>query len=64
MLHGTGDLITSAEGSRRVVEAAGSADKELRLYDGFYHELLNEPQPDRDRVTDDILAWLRATAVG
>jgi acylglycerol lipase len=43
VLHGTGDQITSPEGSRRLVEAAGSADKELRLYDDFYHELLNEP---------------------
>jgi alpha-beta hydrolase superfamily lysophospholipase len=43
VLHGTGDQITSPEGSRRLVEAAGSADKELRLYDDFHHELLNEP---------------------
>lgn len=64
VLHGTADRITSPEGSRRLVEIAGSADKELRLYDGFFHELLNEPQPDRDRVTDDIVEWLQARAGG
>ena len=47
---GTGDQITSPAGSRRLVDAAGSPQKELRLYDGFVHELLNEPEPDRDRV--------------
>ncbi len=63
IVHGTADRITSPEGSRRIVERAGSADKELRLYDGFFHELLNEPRPDRDRVMDDIVAWLQARAV-
>jgi alpha-beta hydrolase superfamily lysophospholipase len=64
VVHGTADRITSPEGSRRIVERAGSADKELRLYDGFFHELLNEPRPDRDRVMDDIVAWLQGRAGG
>ena len=60
VLHGTADRITAPEGSRWLVEHAGSTDKELVLYDGFVHELLNEPPDDRERVTDDIVAWLRA----
>ncbi len=64
VLHGTADRLTSPEGGRRLVQAAGSPDKELRLYDGSYHELLNESPADRDRVTDDIVAWLGARAGG
>ena len=30
----------------------------LKLYPGFYHELLNEPE--REQVLADILAWLAA----
>ena len=47
-----------------VVEAARSVDKQLRLYDGYFHELLNEPRPDRDRVMDEIVGWLLARCPG
>ena len=63
-LHGTADRITSPGGSRMVVEAARSVDKQLRLYDGYFHELLNEPRPDRDRVMDEIVGWLLARCPG
>ena len=34
----------------------GSADKGLLVYEGLYHEVLNEPE--RDRVIGDVIAWL------
>jgi len=37
-------------------DAAGSSDKTLKLYDGFFHDLLNDV--DRDRVMNDIGNWL------
>ena len=37
---------------------AGLADVTVRLYDGARHEILNET--NRDEVTADIVAWLRA----
>jgi acylglycerol lipase len=36
----------------------GSSDKTVRVYDGLYHEILNEPE--QDRVLDDMCAWLGA----
>ncbi|MCU0571213.1 MAG: lysophospholipase [Oculatellaceae cyanobacterium Prado106] len=57
VLHGTGDRLTNPEGSRRFYAKAGSQDKTLNLYDGFYHELLNEPE--RMQVLSDIESWLR-----
>jgi alpha-beta hydrolase superfamily lysophospholipase len=56
VLHGTEDRLASVDATRRVFEGMKSADKELVIYPGFYHELFNEPEK-RDvfeRVTD----WL------
>jgi alpha-beta hydrolase superfamily lysophospholipase len=35
---------------------AGCKDKTLKIYDGLYHEILNEPE--RAAVVDDLLAWI------
>jgi len=64
VMHGGADEITPDSASRVVHERAGSADKLLKIYEGFYHEIFNEPKPDRDRVLDDLLDWLDAHAKG
>ncbi len=56
IMHGTGDLLAPPEGSRRLYERAGSRDKTLKLYEGLYHEILNEPE--KEQVIADVLAWL------
>lgn len=56
IMHGTADLLTPAEGSRRLFERVSSPDKTLRLYEGLYHEILNEPE--KEQVVADLLAWL------
>jgi acylglycerol lipase len=55
---GTADPIVPPEGGRMIYERASSPDKTLKSYDGFFHELINEPKADRDRVLDDLAAWL------
>jgi len=55
-LHGTDDLLTGPSGSRAVIETAPSTDKTLRIYEGFKHDLVHEPEGKR--VEDDILGWL------
>lgn len=62
IMHGGADRITSTRASRMVHEHAGSADKTLIVYDGYYHEIFNEPEADRDRVISDLLAWLESHA--
>jgi alpha-beta hydrolase superfamily lysophospholipase len=47
-----------SDASVRLHEGAASADKTLRLYDGLYHEIFNEPE--RDAVLADVIAWLDA----
>jgi alpha-beta hydrolase superfamily lysophospholipase len=56
ILHGTHDRATSPSGSQTFFDAAGSKDKTLKLYDGAYHDLLNDT--DRRSVMGDIRSWL------
>jgi acylglycerol lipase len=54
--HGTGDTLVPLVGNRRIYERMGSVDKTLRVYEGLYHEIFNEPE--REQVLDDLVAWL------
>jgi len=56
LLHGTEDRLVPANASRLVHDRASSLDKTLRLYDGLYHEVFNEPE--RDQVLADLTHWL------
>lgn len=60
VMHGTADRIVPPAGGRLVHDRAGSADKTLHLYDGFFHELFNEPEGERQRPLDDLAGWLLA----
>jgi len=60
LVHGSEDRLVSVRGSRMVHERASSADKTLEIYDGLFHEVLNELPEDRQRVLADIVAWLHA----
>ena len=59
-MHGGEDRLAPVEGSRMVNRLAGSEDKTLTVYDGLRHEIFNERPADRERVLDDLLAWLDA----
>jgi alpha-beta hydrolase superfamily lysophospholipase len=55
LMHGSNDLICSPEGSR---EFASKSDKvELKIWEGGYHELHNEPF--KEEVFKYILNWIR-----
>jgi lysophospholipase len=60
IMHGTADALTQPENSQRFYDRVASPDKTLKLYDGLYHEILNEPE--RDLVIADIAAWMDARA--
>jgi acylglycerol lipase len=57
-LHGTADQTADPQGTIDFVEEAASADKTLKLYNGLYHELLNEME--RDSVIDTVCDWMDA----
>lgn len=58
ILHGTADKATRPDGSQEFFEKAGSSDKTLKLYEGHYHDLLNDL--GRERVMNDIVGWIEA----
>lgn len=58
VVHGSQDRLIPVAGSRRLVECVGSADVELKVYPGLYHEVFNEPE--REQVLDDVVSWITA----
>jgi len=56
IMHGTNDKATVPAGSKEFYEAAGSSDKTLKLYDGHFHDLLNDL--GKDKVMADITSWV------
>lgn len=56
ILHGTADRATMPAGSQLFYDTAGSRDKTLRLYDGHYHDLLNDV--GKEAVLRDIVSWI------
>jgi len=58
IMHGTEDKATRPDGSQQFFDEAGSTDKTLKLYEGYYHDLLNDL--GREQVMDDIVGWIEA----
>lgn len=58
ILHGTEDKATNPSGSQFFYDNAGSTDKTLKLYEGHYHDLLNDV--DKELVMADINDWIDA----
>jgi len=57
-VQGTADRLVDPAGARTLYERIASQDKTLKLYNGLYHEVLNEPE--RTQVLNDIEQWLEA----
>ena len=58
IMHGSVDSLTAVEGSKLLHDSISSEDKKIVIYDGLYHEILNEPE--RKNVMADILQWLES----
>ena len=58
ILHGTLDKITKPSGSQFFYDNAGSTDKTLKLYEGHFHDLLNDT--GKEQVMADIQSWIDA----
>lgn len=60
IMHGTADKLTSPEGSKEFVANAPKDLVSSKFWDGYYHELHNEPAAERKQVIDYIINWLDA----
>lgn len=58
LMHGSADRLTAPSGSELLHDRVTSTDKTLKIYDGLFHEIFNEPE--RDAVITDLLVWLEA----
>jgi alpha-beta hydrolase superfamily lysophospholipase len=56
ILQGGADRLVDPSGAQILYEKVASSDKKLVVYEGFFHEVFNEPQ--HDRVLSDVEQWL------
>jgi len=56
-MHGSADRLSNPKGSQMLYQKVSSADKTLKIYEGYYHEIFNEP--GREQVFADVEAWLK-----
>ena len=55
MLHGSADKVCSPEGTKRFYRELILAQKEMKIYEGMYHELFNEIK--KEEVFHDVEQW-------
>jgi len=58
ILHGSEDKIVEPECSKYLHGKISSQEKDLIIYDGYFHEIFNEPE--KELVFEDVLKWLNA----
>jgi acylglycerol lipase len=56
VVQGSADKLVDPGGAQILHERARSGDKTLRIYEGLYHEVFNEPE--RGRILKDVETWL------
>lgn len=60
LLHGSLDRLCDPAWSAYLRDLVSSPDKQMIIYEGFYHEVYNEP--GQEQVFQDVLAWLHSHA--
>lgn len=58
IMHGSADVMTSPGGSQLLHDKISSADKSLKIYNGLFHEIFNEPE--KLDIYADMVSWLNA----
>ena len=58
IMHGTDDKATVCKGSQFFYDTAGAKDKTLKLYEGHFHDLLNDV--GKEQAMADVLQWISA----
>ena len=57
IMYGSADRLCPPVGSLMLHDCIGAQDRALKVYDGLYHEIFNEPE--QERVLEDVCVWLR-----
>ena len=56
IVQGGSDKLVDPSGAQLLYDAVSSEDKTIKIYDGLYHEVFNEPE--HLQVLDDVQVWL------
>lgn len=57
ILQGSEDRLVDPDSAKYLYDKIGSKDKTLKVYEGLYHEIHNEP--DREIMFNDLAGWLK-----
>ncbi|MBW1780493.1 MAG: lysophospholipase [Deltaproteobacteria bacterium] len=58
IIQGSDDRLVDPSGAQLLYKIVGSTDKKIKVYEGLYHEVFNEPE--RAQVLGDVEEWLEA----
>ncbi|WP_051133762.1 alpha/beta hydrolase [Leptospira fainei] len=58
LFHGKEDAIALSAGTEEAFAAIPSKDKTMKIYEGLFHETMNELPADREQVLKDLVSWL------
>lgn len=56
VMHGTQDRLANCEATESLFQKMAADDKALKIYEGYYHELFNEPE--KQEIYERVTAWL------
>jgi acylglycerol lipase len=56
LVQGSADRLVDPGGARMLHDTVSSEDKQIEIYEGFYHEVFNEPE--HNQVLRDVETWL------
>ena len=62
IIQGGADRLVDPAGAQMLFEKVGSSEKGLKIYDGFFHEVFNEPE--HEQVMTDVEKWLESRLSG
>lgn len=58
IVQGSGDKVIDPRGAQLLYDLVASEDKTIKIYEGLYHEVFNEPE--HEQVLNDVKTWLEA----
>lgn len=56
VVQGSADILVDPSGAQLIYDLVSSEDKTIKIYEGFFHEVFNEPK--HELVLNDIGTWL------
>lgn len=58
LFHSKNDFIADCNAAEKFYNSVSSASKKIFIYDGLFHEMINEKIEDREMVLKDVTGWI------